>query len=341
MYLRNNIYYTDKYYQGKRWRVSLHTGDPKKAKSAEKLFFAFLLEKNIQPQEIVFWDEFKPWYKWYRTHHLKPATEYIHARAIELLEQYRKPYYLRSVTPEFLLGFKDFLCETYEGENPAARNRYIKAIKSMMHMAEKLGKIGVKQCWEIVPSDEETENRIAYHSPEELAQIKNALQNEGDLLTVFYLGWECGLRRGEIAFLEKKDYNPHTHTITICRKPEWKPKTRRSARTLQLKPATEAALLDSLVRTPDSRYIVNLTGERTQAGYLSQKYIRVCRQKLPHLHCYLHKLRHTFGSLLVQGGQPLKVICDLMGHSNILQTEKYAHIGPAQYASALDSLPQI
>lgn len=61
----------------------------------------------------------------------------------------------------------------------------------------------------------------------------------------------------------------------------------------------------------------------------------------PHLHCYLHKLRHTFGSLLVQQGVPLKTMSDLMGHRNILQTEKYVHIGDKQQAQAVSFLPRI
>ena len=37
----------------------------------------------------------------------------------------------------------------------------------------------------------------------------------------------------------------------------------------------------------------------------------------------------------------LKTICDLMGHSNILQTEKYVHLGSKQYISAINCLPEI
>ena len=340
MFLRGNIYYGDCYYRGKRYRPSLHTSDPKVAATRESVFIQFLEENNISPKELPLWKDFKKWYYWFLPQNRSSGTEYIHHTAIRLLEEYRTPYYLRSITPDFLLKFKVFLYEKYQGKCSAGRNRYLKAIKAMMHTAEMFGKIGVKQNWELVKKDEENENRTEYHEVCELSQIKSAL--EGDLLTAFLLGCEEGLRRGEMAFLYKTDYNPYTHTITISKKIEWKPKTKKSIRTIPLRPHTEEAIKASIARAPkESPYIINLEGNRQKYSYVSAAYIRATKNKLPHLHCYLHKLRHTFGSLLIQQGVHLKTVCDLMGHSNILQTEKYVHLGRSQYISAISCLPEI
>lgn len=340
MYLRGNIYYIDYYFNGKRYRSSLHTSDPDVAKSREKHFISFLWDNQVGAKEIILWCDFKRWYWWFLRRNRSAGTQYIHQLSVRYLEEFRTPYYLRSVTPDFLLHFKDFLSDRFQGRHGAALNRYVKAIKSIMHTAERAGKIGIKQNWESIAQSDENENRVEFHSLDELRQISAVL--EGDLLTAFYLGWEAGLRRGEMAFLYKSDYNSGAHTITVSKKTEWKPKTKKSIRTIFLRPEVEKAVKDSILAAPPaSPYIINLPGKRHQYSYISAQYRQVTKKKLPYLHCYLHKLRHTFGSLLVQEGVHLKTICDLMGHSNILQTEKYIHLGVAQYIEALERLPKI
>ena len=342
LYQRNNIYYTSYYHNGKRYRQSLHTTDEKQARLREITIISYMTGQDIKAGEITLWRDFKRWYFHYLKWNKSKGTQYIHERAIELLELYKTPYYLRHITTDFLNDFKVFLWKEYEGKRAACRNRYIRAIKCMMHVAEQQGKIGIRQNWELVSRDFlEKENRLEYHTSDELQQIKKALQGEGDLLTAFYLGWACGLRRGEMAHLYKTDYNPCTHTITVSAKDNWRPKTRKSVRTIPLISEVELYLQESICRTPASNYLINLQGDREKGGYICLQYIRTLKEKLPHLHCYLHKLRHTFGSLLVQQGIPLKTVSDLMGHRNILQTEKYVHMGEKQQAQAVSLLPRI
>ncbi|WP_323119376.1 tyrosine-type recombinase/integrase [Burkholderia alba] len=49
-------------------------------------------------------------------------------------------------------------------------------------------------------------------------------------------------------------------------------------------------------------------------------------------------LRHTFASWLVMEGVSLYVVKDLLGHSSITVTERYAHLSPDQGRAAVQRL---
>jgi integrase len=51
-----------------------------------------------------------------------------------------------------------------------------------------------------------------------------------------------------------------------------------------------------------------------------------------------HKLRHTFASHLVASGVSLKAIQELLGHSTITMTLRYAHLAPSALRSAVEVL---
>jgi len=334
-------YYDEK---GTRRRRSLKTADRVIAFEREKEFVKLI--KTIRPEktESILWHDFKRWYLKYLSENKAAGTKYIHELAIKYLEEYHSPKYLRDITPEYLANFKGYIANKAKNNRnkpgAAGRNRAIRAIKTMMYTAERFKKIGIKQDWEIIEKDKsEAENRIVWHTLEELRQIKDIL--DGDLLTVFFLGWEEGLRRGEIAHLYKTDYNPATHTITISKKRDWNPKTKKSARTIPLRPDSEAAIQRSVAAAPkNSPYIINLPG-RDKEDYLSHQYRHAVKSNLSNINSFIHKLRHTYGTLLVKEGVPIKIISDLMGHTNVLQTEKYIHLGQPEYAAAVAKMPSI
>lgn len=277
----------------------------------------------------VSWAEFKNWYCGYIRNINAQGTVSHDLRTITKIEQFRKPKYLTELTPDYLLEFKFWLEQNKKNKfirgGLIAIDRHISCFKKIVNTAASFGKMP-HQNFEGIKKDIRVKKifRNTFHTEEELRQIASVLS--GDLLTAFYLGWQEGLRRGEIAWLYKTDYDSQKHTITIRAKDGWFPKTASSNRTVPLRPASEEAIKASIAAAPkNSPFIINLNGTRTTPAYLSQNYIKKVKEKLPHIKTFMHKLRHTYGSILAQKGVNLKMIAQLMGHSNIMITSKYTH----------------
>jgi integrase len=54
-----------------------------------------------------------------------------------------------------------------------------------------------------------------------------------------------------------------------------------------------------------------------------------------------HDLRHSFASRMVQRGVPLKAIQELLGHSEIKTTMRYAHLAPSDLQKAVSALSRV
>ena len=79
-------------------------------------------------------------------------------------------------------------------------------------------------------------------------------------------------------------------------------------------------------------------GDKAITGFKSS--FDTAREKAGIKDFRFHDLRHTFASLLVQGGVPLYDVMHLTGHKSLEMVQRYAHLAPEFQEAAISVLDQ-
>ena len=167
-----------------------------------------------------------------------------------------------------------------------------------------------------VPRPKVPKRAVRYLGEEELAEILN--RADDDARPVFRLAFETGLRRGELAALVWSDVDLRRKVLVV------RVSKSKQARELPLSGPAVEMLAECL------RQRTSILGSEPvlpvffgKGHKLSRRFRRAA--DAAGLHEFrLHDLRHGFGSRLAQAGVPIPTIQELMGHSTIHMTMRYA-----------------
>lgn len=173
--------------------------------------------------------------------------------------------------------------------------------------------------------------------------IQEAERHKGSPLLVHFLrlALNTGCRRDEMLRLEWRRVDLKANLIFL----EGSNTKSGRRRSIPLNLEARAAMLD-LARyraehCPNSPWVfVHPNGERLQSIRTA---FRTLLKRVGIADFRIHDLRHTCASWLVSAGQQLTAVRDLLGHSTIKMTERYAHLSPENVrvaVSALDGVAQ-
>jgi len=158
--------------------------------------------------------------------------------------------------------------------------------------------------------------------------------------TIFAIGALAGLRPGEALALEWSDIDMTARRITVVRQVRHGrvgPPKSGKLRFVPIIPALHAILAEHKLRTGGAGVLFPAPGPRK--GYVGlhsvhealRDALKACG--LPPMKLY-EAGRHTFASLHVRGGGSMLHLRELMGHSSVQVTERYAHLAPGALTPA-------
>lgn len=177
-----------------------------------------------------------------------------------------------------------------------------------------------------------------YLSPDECDLLVAAA--EGVIAEMILVALRTGMRQGEIRALQWSSIDWEKRSITVrhslndrAKKLE-SPKSNRE-RHIPL----DIDLYEMLFKRKKRTGFVFLTEDGTP--FDSQRVLRQLekvREKAGLRHFTMHTLRHTFATQLAMRGVPLNIVKELLGHSTITMTMRYAHSDESAMRSAIDML---
>lgn len=244
------------------------------------------------------------------------------------------------------------------GTKPASINRDLNTLKACLRRAVDWGDLAIYPLGTVKPMKVDTRGVVRFLSEEEESALRRALiardtrradarasgnawrlqrridelpAYEPDHLTpMVLLSLNTGLRRGELFELRWRDVDFSRRNLTVVGSATKGGHTRYiplndEAADVLTKWSRVGSTADALVFPGRAGRKFN-TLKTSWSALLNSAGIAQFRW---------HDLRHTFASKLVQAGVDLNAVRELLGHSDIKMTLRYAHLTPAHLAEAV------
>jgi integrase len=209
-------------------------------------------------------------------------------------------------------------------------NRVLTVLKAALNRAYQDDKTKSDAAWrKVKPFPKVEAPKIRYLNAAEARRLVNAAGAEfrpmlrGALLT--------GGRYGEIAALIVSDFNPDSGTVQF--------RTTKNGRPRHV-PLNDEGIeffkRQTAGRKGDKPMFAHANGERWGESHQARPMREACERAKIAPAVSFHDLRNTYGALLAMKATPIKVIAELLGHTDTRITEKhYAHLSNSYVAETL------
>jgi integrase len=274
----------------------------------------------------------REWERRYKRKEISAKTYNDYCFWVTVLERTFGKRILCQITRAEILEFRD---AELEKNSAISANKYHRILRAVLDHGLKLKAVIANVAADIPVLSERDHMRNRYLLPKELDKLVKASRKTRAkfyLPAIIYLGAEHGASKQEILDLVWPkivfDYGERG-IISLYRTKN------RKERTEFLMPRTRQALLEwrdhqkwmrhrKRLRDDASGYVFcRLKGERLLN--FSGAWRETCRiAGIKNLH--FHDLRHTFCSNLLLSGAGLKDVKEMIGHSDISMTDRYAHL---------------
>lgn len=324
VYKVGNIWYIDYYAEGRRVR------EPASKRKAEAEEMLEARKTDIKRGEFRLPGKRKIKFE-------KFADEYLEYAKVNKKSWMRDEISLKHLLPH-LRGLvlskinprhiEDYKRKRLDKVKPATINRELTLLKSMFSLAKKW-KYANENPVKEVKFFQERQYIMRILDKEEINRLID--ESNSHLRSIIILSLNTAMRKGEILNLHWKDIDFIEHYIYI------KETKSNVMRKIPMN-SVVAATLKNIKRENDFVFPGPRTGERYSDIFYPFK--QACK-KAGIKDMRFHDLRHTAATLMVMGGIDLVTVKEILGHSSIEMTMRYAHPTPENKRKAVNVLAEI
>ena len=320
---RGKVYCIDFYVNGKRVRETIG----RNKKQAEQVLVQrkaeVLAGKYKLPQEskVTFAEASERYLEWSKEHKRSWQTDV-----------YRMPFLVEAFGDLPMVKIGAWQVEQMKsrlrkrGATGPTVNRYLALLSSVFRRSREWGLINGENPVSQVQRFRENPGRQRYLSEEEIKRLLAACKPPLRLIVLVAL--QTGMRRGEIFALRREDVDLNNNIIHVA---DSKSGKRRDIPVGQ-------GLTNELhlhLRKHEHDLVFARPDGAPWRSWLKESWSTACSEaKLEVVR--FHDLRHSFASHAIMGGASMFAVQELLGHSTLTMTRRYAHLAPGALREATD-----
>ena len=176
------------------------------------------------------------------------------------------------------------------------------------------------------------EGRLRYLEQDEIVRFVRACESSKNpyLKTIVTIAIHTGMRKAEILGLEWERIDLSSARITLYRTKSGKP------RGIPINRAVYEVLI-ALEPDPARQGLLFKKRDQRAWGQIRTAFEKAL-EKAGIKGFRFHDLRHTFASHAIMRGATLREVQEVLGHSDLKMTQRYAHLSPAHLRTAVERL---
>lgn len=252
---------------------------------------------------------------------------------------YLRSHHIQEMEMISIADIEDFLMKYLDTHAPSSANRMLSSIHSF-HAFTSANHPNIKDPSFAVHGVKRTNHLPTYCTQKEIQELFDSFganDNEIYQKTILMTLYSCGLRVSELCDLRTNKIHFSEKILQVKGKGDKERMVPIADDCLAQMKTYMDLVRQYWVKKSTSFFFINRFGRRLNRQYVHQLIKRKVAECGLDPRISAHSLRHSFATHLLEGNADLRVVQELLGHSDIQTTQIYTHIQNERLTKAYDT----